>query len=756
MSCYVKVAVENAAFKFDKLYTYKVQSELATFAVPGARVAVSFGNGKPRVGIIIETIPDTEVKQDPLYQKIKPISDIEKQTPLIDKEFLNIIKYLKQNTFCTYFDAVKAVIPKSNRLFAKQKNGQTSLLRSSHYTETCYKINELESDKKLTPKQQLLYDFLKGSGESSVKEIEKNLHISSGVVKGLEQKGVISKSLREKKVNSFANAGPHNIDSLSPAQDKAFVEISNNIKNNEKPNTTLLHGITGSGKTIIYANLIKNMADAGKSSILLVPEITLATQTIERFKQYFGENVAIIHSKLSDTERLQQWELIRNKGACVVIGTRSAVFAPVKDLGLIIIDEEQEITYFSEQSPRYDTKEVAKLRANFNGAHLVLSSATPSVESYFLARQNTFNLVTLNERYMNMPLPDVHIVDMTKEALSGNTTKISLMLKQEIDKRLANKEQVILLLNRRGYHTIALCSDCKSVVKCKNCDCALVYHKDKEKLNCHYCGYFEPLGLSCKTCGGTIRMTGVGTQRIEEQLSLLFPTARTARLDLDTVSTKNSAQTVLKDFAAAKYDIIVGTQMIAKGLDFKNVTLVGVLGVDQLLLSPSFYANERTFSMITQVVGRSGRGTKEGLAIIQTLDPKNPIIRLAGSQDYESFYNSEIISRKLRLYPPYCKICTVGVTANKESDSLSYSRMFLEILKAAIEKSEQNIPIRVLGPLPMRVSVIQNKFRYKLTIKTNGDKHIKRILNDVLTEVYQAVKTNDINIYIDFGRFSEM
>ncbi len=756
MSCYVKVAVENATFRFDKLYTYKVPSELLEFAVKGARVAISFGKGKPRTGIILETFSSVSESEIGDITKIKSILDIERAAPLIDEEFIEIIQYLKQNTFCGYFDAVNAVVPKSSRLFAKQKEGKTTLAMSTYYTETCYKVSKQQTQDKLTPKQQILYDFLRGSSGKTAKQIEQDAGVSNAIIKGLEKKGSIERFTREKNFDNDQNNTDILIDSLSSAQQKAFDEILLNVKEKDKPNTTLLHGVTGSGKTIIYANLIKEMLKKGKSSILLVPEIALATQTIERFKQYFGENVAVIHSRLSNSERLVQWKKIKSKRANIVVGTRSAIFAPVQNLGLVVIDEEQEITYYSEQNPRYSAKDIASFRAKRHGAHLLLSSATPSVETYYYAKQNHINLVALSERFGNMPLPEVEVVDMQREVLSGNTTKVSSLLKNEIDKRLLNKEQVILLLNRRGYHTITLCSECKETVKCKSCDVPLVFHKVKDSLVCHYCGYTVPFDINCKLCGGTVRQTGVGTQRIEEQLELIFPGAKIARLDLDSVSGKHSAETILKDFGAGRYDIIVGTQMIAKGLDFKNVTLVGVLGVDQLLMSPSFYANESTFSMITQVVGRSGRGEKVGRAIIQTLDPNNPVIRLARQQDYESFYNTEIVSRKLRLYPPFCKICTVGVTAGSEKDALAIAHIFLETLVAELNQQEKRVPIRILGPLPMRISVIQNKFRYKLTIKTKGDRAIKLILGDVLTKVYQQVKTNDINIYIDFGRFSEM
>ncbi|MEG2054394.1 MAG: primosomal protein N', partial [Oscillospiraceae bacterium] len=426
---------------------------------------------------------------------------------------------------------------------------------------------------------------------------------------------------------------------LSPQQTDAFTELVKMLQTN-KPHACLLHGVTSSGKTLVFVKLLEEVLKKGKRAIVLVPEIGLTPQMVKRLKNAFGKKVAVVHSALGNTERLLQWQQIQHCEADIVVGTRSAVFAPVENLGLIIIDEEQEHTYRSEQAPRFLAHDVAKMRVTENNALLLLASATPSVESYYYANTGKYSLLEMSERYGNLPLPEVEIVDMRENLLLGNVGFLSARLREEICNNLNNDEQTILLLNRRGYQTVAICKNCAEVIKCENCSVPMVYHKAQNKLLCHHCGATtSPAPNICPKCGGEMKYTGYGTQKVEEELQGEFPNARILRMDLDSTTKKNAHEEMLSAFAKGEYDILIGTQMVAKGLDFEKVSLVGVVGVDSLHFSQGYKAFENVFSLVTQVVGRSGRsGYAEGRAIIQTLDPQNPVLNMAAKQNYKEFY----------------------------------------------------------------------------------------------------------------------
>ncbi len=739
------MAVDNAAFQFDRLYTYAVPAEIQPFARVGARVLVPFGKAAPRMGVILRMS-----KSDDTAAGLKELLDIERTAPLLDAELVRLIELLRETTFCTYYDAVKTVLPKNSRLVPNASRAAMTAGSQGHL-ETVYQYTATEMPPRLTEKQRAVCALLRDNPMTAA-DIGAALGVTRGVVDRLAEKGIVERLERSKEVvlyPAFAEA-PQAIPDLTPPQRAALDAIAAYRQNPAKPDTTLLYGVTSSGKTIVYIKLIEQAVADGTGVLVLVPEIALATQMIYRLKGLFGARVAILHSALSDTERQLEWDKIRN-GACdIVVGTRSAVFAPVRKLGIIIVDEEQEMTYISEQTPRYAAGQIAAFRAKENGAHLLLSSATPSVESYYKAQAGTYNFVGLGERYGEMPLPEVQVVDMRRELLAGNSHYVSRFLKEEIDLRLARREQSILLLNRRGYRPLSMCNKCKKIVKCEDCDTPLVVHKNLHKYVCHYCNRTYEIADLCDACGGTVKHTGIGTQKIEEDLDLLFPHARILRLDLDTVSRKNAVEKQLYDFSRGEYDIMIGTQMIAKGLDFPNVTLVGVLSIDQLMLMPSYRANERTFAMLTQVVGRSGRGGKTGEAIIQTVDPDNEIIKLAAAQDYARFYKMEILSRKVHLYPPFCAITTVGLIAEKEADAIAAADAFAEIVKTQQQSQHSDMPIRILGPAPMRVAYISKLYRYRVILKHRPGHTFRGFMRACLQTYNQTKHSKTVKVYVDF------
>ncbi|MBR3000839.1 MAG: primosomal protein N' [Oscillospiraceae bacterium] len=736
----VEVAVDNAAFQFDKLYSYNVPAEYEPYAKVGARVLVPFGKSGSRMGIVLGLCEgSTDYKQ---------ILRIEQTEPVVNEEMVDLIKYLRNTTFCTYYDAVKAVLPKNIRLVPDGEDGELEFKNEGH-TENAYRTVPDTEHPGATAKQNALLGYL--SEPHTYSEIHEELGISRDVVNRLLDRGWIAQERRWRTDElDFSSPGYLDRFELSPAQQEAYDRIRGYMSDPDRPDTTLLYGVTSSGKTMLYVGLIRETLEAGKGAMLLVPEIALATQMIGRLQTMFPGKVGIIHSALSDTERTLQWKRILDGEYPLVVGTRSAVFAPIPEIGLIIIDEEQEQTYLADQSPRFRAPAVAAYRAKRHGAHLLLSSATPSVESYYLAQENKINYVELGERFGNMPLPDVRVVDMRNELMQGNTHTIGVELYEKIRERLDRKEQIILLLNRRGYRTVTICKECKEVIMCDSCSMPMVWHKTDCTHRCHYCGKIVPQYLTCPKCGGELRHTGIGTQKIEEELEELFPDARVLRVDLDSMSGKNSLTRSLRDFQEKKYDIIIGTQMIAKGLDFENVTLVGVLSVDSMLLMPSFRAYERTFDMLTQVIGRSGRGSKAGEAVIQTIDPDNPIIRIASRQDYRSFYNSEIRLRKAHLYPPYCHICAVCFSAESSDQGKTAANRFVEQIRETFSQ-EKNVPVRVIGPAPMRVPIVGKQYRWRLILKSRGDAKFRELLGKCLVEVRKRPGVGNTRIYIDFN-----
>ena len=731
----VGVAVSNATFHFDKLYTYAVMPDQQNAVKLGSMVLVPFGRGsRARMGVVLAC--DAE----PESAKLKYLFDVAPASACLTPELLRLVHFLKERTFCTYYEAVKAVIPYGAQYKpAVAADGVTPVLQKqlTRHTENSYRlVGGLPPKPKPTAKQLAAVALL-GGGLRTLNELE-DKGISRAVLDNLCAKGVLECSKVNKSIDLYSSIPLKNEPiTLTQEQQAAYDALLPKLED-DAPHSALLYGVTGSGKTLVFLKLIARCLEQGRRALVLVPEISLTPQMILRLKSQFGRRVAVQHSALNHTERLLQWQMIQDGGADIVVGTRSAIFSPLENIGLIIIDEEQEHTYRSESAPRYSAHEVARQRAAENGALLLLASATPSTESFYAAQHGRTQLVRLTQRYGGNPLPTVQIVDMRAELAAGNPREISLALEDAIRRNLDAGKQTILLLNRRGYQTMAQCEDCREVLKCTKCSVPMVYHKAAHKVLCHYCGSQMEPPTVCPACGGKLQYRGFGTQKAEEELAKLFPDARVLRMDQDSTAAKDAHEKLLARFANHEYDIMVGTQMVAKGLDFEDVTLVGVLGIDSLLFAQGFRAYENVFSLITQVVGRSGRARDPGFALIQTTDPDNPVLNLAAAQDYDAFYEQEIAYRKLGLYPPFCGLCVIGFAGAKENEVARAAARFSVLLGQQAAK-QPNLPLRILGPTPGSIEKINDTYRYKLTVKCRNDRRFRDLVRAALA-LYEKEK----------------
>ena len=802
------VAVENSAFSFDKPFSYLLGDEKCS---PGCRVLVPFGRGnKCRQGVVLAV---TDYNGE---EKLKRISQVIDEAPVLNDEMLKLVEWLKERTFCTYFEAAKAVLPsgmchrtvttytavpnvdlsdcsadeKQIYSFLSSQKGyvegekllkklgftpEISLLekmvkkgllvrnfdsvrKTGDLTVKTVRLTEggreiLETTEKLTKKQLDVLDVLNDIGTVSVKELCYFTGFTASVVQALEKKGLVeifdNEIYRDPYENKTVTPQKNEI-VLNDEQQKAFENMLGQYSSGEG-GAALLYGVTGSGKTMVYLRLIDEMLDKGKNVIVMVPEIALTPQTLNLFMSRYGKEVAVFHSALSAGQRLDEWKRVRNENVRIVVGTRSAVFAPLESLGLIIIDEEQEHTYKSEQTPRYSAKDVARFRCAYHKALLVFSSATPSIETYAKAQAGQYTINRLTKRYSSSVLPEVRIVDMLTEALS-QSSNFSEELRARLQYNLGNGKQSILLINRRGYNTFAECKACGHVLTCPSCSISMTYHHANGRLMCHYCGYSEPFTDVCPECGShDVRYSGTGTQKIEDELATLFPEARILRMDADSTMGRYSHENKLKDFADGKYDILLGTQMVAKGLDFENVTLVGVINADQQLNNDDFRSQERTFDLLTQVVGRAGRGQYEGTAVIQTCNPDNDVIQIAARQDYDAFFKDELKTRKMLIYPPYCDICLVGFIGENEPKVRVASQKFTDRLKEKLGKEYNDLKIIALGPMTARVSKISNKFRYRLILKCKNSKRFRALMNELLKYTGTDRAYSDVSVYIDIN-----
>ena len=742
-----QAAVNDANIHFDRLYSYCVPPRLAGRLWPGSMVLVPFGRGnKPRMAVVLDV---QEVEEAP--DKLKTLLDAAPEEARLTPDLMELVRFLKERTFCTWFEAVKAVIPYGAQYRPAVENGrpvmQSRLTRS---TERLYTLTgELPAAPKPGPRQLAAVQALR-QGPLTARQLDE-VGISKSTLDSLCKKGVLTACEQDKEIDLFAAIpfDPRPI-TLSPEQQAVFWELLPKLED-AQPHAALLHGVTGSGKTMVFLKLIERTLELGRKALVLVPEISLTPQMIRRLKSTFGSRLAVQHSALNNTERLLQWRRIQQGNADIVVGTRSAVFAPLQNIGLIIMDEEQEHTYQSESAPRYDAHEIAKKRAAMENSLLLFASATPLTETYHAAQCGRLQLVRLQHRYGGKPLPQVDFVDMRAELAAGNPREVSGRLAQELQKNLDHGEQSILLLNRRGYRTVAMCTACGHVLKCPHCSVPLVYHKPQQALMCHHCGHtVQPAPTLCPDCGGKLAYSGFGTQRVEEELSRLLPAARILRMDQDSTTKKNAHETMLAQFARHDYDILLGTQMVAKGLDFEKVSLVGVLGIDSLLFGQGFRAYESVFSLVTQVIGRGGRADIPGRALIQTTVPDHPVLQLAAAQDYEAFYREEITFRKFGLYPPFCAFCVVGFVGDKEPEVLTAAVRFGQLLG---ETAAQNpkMPLRILGPAPMNIVMLNNKYRYKLTLKCRNDAQFRAVMRQTLDAYDKEKLPAKASVILDFN-----
>ena len=807
----VGVALENTAYHFDKLYDYAVPDEMRDGALPGVRVLVPFGNGNAkRQGVILAVKPLESGK------KLKKIAALLDDQPAVEGDLIKLVPWLKSRTFCTYFDAFHCILPTGynlkltpfysanpefdeESLHGDEKEIYLALMKTCKFTardkllksfgfkadcdilERLYKkgallrnvdtirrlgdltqksvrfcVDEAEYERiapQLTPKQASVCELLRETGSAGVKELCYFTGVTAAVISTLAKRGIVEiydAEIYRQPLGSKTSAKPPQV-TLTDEQQMAFHNLVSQFSSGQK-RVSLLYGITGSGKTQIYIKLMEYMLENGRGAIMMVPEISLTPQIVQRFRSHFGDRIAVFHSALSLGERLDEWKRVKRGEAKIVIGTRSAVFAPVQNLGLIVMDEEQEHTYKSEMTPRYHAKEVARFRCEENKALLVLGSATPSLESFARAKEGIYSLNVLRERYAGAVLPKVVTVDLREERANGNRGALSGKLIASLHDTLDDGKQAILLINRRGYNTFASCTACGKVVTCPHCSISLTYHHANGRLMCHYCGYSQPLADSCPSCGQKkLRYAGFGTQMIEDELTQLFPDARVLRMDQDTTMRKNAHEKALMQFEAGEYDILLGTQMVAKGIDFENVTLVGVISADQELYNDDYRSLERTFSLLTQVVGRAGRGRNPGQALIQTMTPENEIIRLAAKQDYEGFYRTEIGLRRLMTYPPFCDLFVIGFSSEDENKARVAAKLFLQKFKSLSKEKYPELKFIVLGPLQPRIAKICNRHRYRMIIKGKNTLRFRELIGELIVDFGKATEFGDVSISADIN-----
>ena len=808
----VKVAVSAAPYSIDKPYSYLVPESLAAAAVPGVRVMVPFGRGnKESEGLILARVQEPKLPGSKAIRQIldpEPVLDkagIDLALWMRGRYFCTVFEAVKTILPAGLWYGLREIwslamepeaarsaavgIPgawqvldllekqggkadirvlrdalgdgaekplkamKKAEILACETGAKRKIADKSHRmvelavnTEDAYALTEPK--RRSAPARYEVVNFLATAGRTPAAEVSYYTGASSRTLKTMEKAGLIAFSEEEElRVPSLDDVEPGPEIVLNEEQQWAFEEILGRVQA-AKPSVTLLHGVTGSGKTQVYLRLVQETLALGKTAMVLVPEIVLTPQMMRKFSSYFGSRVAMLHSSLKMTERYDQWKRIRRGEVDVVLGTRSALFAPLKNLGLIIMDEEQEGSYQSENVPRYDAREVAKYLCVREKAALVFGSATPTVETAWAVEQGSYQKALLRRRYNENALPEVLIADLRQEILNGNPGLISTPLRQELEKNLAAGEQSILFLNRRGSSRMLLCGECGYVPQCPRCSTAMTYHSANGRLMCHYCGHSEPAADTCPECGGWMKHVGAGTQKVEEDLRELFPEAGILRMDADT--TAGGHEEILQTFERERVPILLGTQMVAKGLDFENVTLVGVLSADISLYVDNYRAAERTFSLLTQVVGRAGRGGKTGRAVIQTYTPGNDVIRCAARQDYDAFYESEIRMRRLRRYPPFADLFTVTVSGTEEGRVLRAAVSVRETLRQLCRRPELAAEEpEVLGPAPAPVVKVNNRFRYRCTLVGKNDKATREMLAWLQKDFAKDSANRGMNLFVD-------
>ena len=811
-----KIAVSAANFAIDKPYSYRILEGMTL--LPGQRVQLPFGRGNTRCeGVVLSVEAGDE-------SKLKAVERCLDEAPILTERQLRLAAFLRERYFCTFYDAIRAMLPAGLWFQSKEsfsltgdrswqekeirKAGAMEILRhletlGGQTDETGLKALGLEDaalqdalaylvrKKWITAKtdflrrlgdkteriatlaaspeeameyashrpksaamQRSVLELLCSVGSVAVKELCYFTGASMPTINRLEKLGYIT--LTERPVLRCREIRPAKLDGplvLNEDQQSCFDGLSRQMEE-ENPGVALLHGVTGSGKTSVYIKLIRRCLERGKAAMLLVPEIALTPQLLGLLAAYFGDQVAVLHSSLSAGERYDQWKRVRSGEAKVVVGTRSAVFAPCENPGLIILDEEQEHSYKSENNPRYSAKEVAIWRGAKERALVLLGSATPSIESMYRAKSGAYRLYTLKERFGGRPLPKVDIVDLREELKFGNDLSLSVPLRQALMETRDAGKQTILLLNRRGNSRALVCVDCRETPECPRCSIRLTYHSANNRLMCHYCGYSQPTPQRCPSCGGPLKTIGTGTQKVQEELNFLFPEMEVARMDADTVSAVNTHEKILDRFQQEKIPVLIGTQMVAKGLNLPDVTLVGVLDADLSLYTGGYRAGETTFNMLTQVVGRAGRGDTPGQAMIQTLVPEHQVIRLAAKQDYSGFYELEIRLRQVQNAPPFGDITLVTFTGQEEAAVLRSSVKFRDSLRACFAQAPYDQEkCTVLGPAPCAVPKINYHFRYQLTLRGTMTKALRGLLAHLLRQFSQDKMNRGVSAFIDVNGF---
>lgn len=726
---YAEIILNSEAIEIDRPFTYKVPLDMEQKVKVGQMVRVPFGvRSKPVEGFILD-LKEEEIK---VSFKIKNILSVENEEPVITEEDLKLINFLREEYLCKYIDAIRLLIPVGILKGAKSKSRSVIV----------YIDDNLESIKNSDGYLEVINFIKRNTGKYTKSELTKEHGVSLYKLNKLIEHGLIKS---EKEIVFRYNTREYNKDvekKLTAEQSMAIEAIEDS-----EENLILLKGVTGSGKTEVYMRLVEKVLTEGKSAIVLVPEIALTPQMIERFKGRFGSNVALFHSKLSDGERFDEWYRVKEGKASLIIGARSAIFLPTRKLGLIIIDEEHENTYKSDQNPKYQTKEVAEFISKLKGCKVILGSATPTIESYYRAISGEMKLVELNHRIDNRPMPEMKLVDMREELRSGNKSIFSRRLYASMQQKLEKGEQIILFLNRRGFSTFVSCRSCGYVFDCENCDISMTYHKNGF-LVCHYCGKTKKQPNLCPKCGSKyVKFFGAGTERVEEEVRKYLKNAKILRMDVDTTRAKDSHEKIYNAFKAGEADILIGTQMVSKGLDFPNVTLVGILSADMSLNLPDYRAAERSFQIITQVAGRAGRGEKEGEVIVQTYTPEHYSLQYAKKYDYEDFYEKEFTIRAMMGYPPFGRILLIN-GIGKNEDELKKQMIFLG--KKVKEKAEEFGGLEVLGPTPCIIYKIKENYRWQIIVKgefsSKFSKSIKDLLYDKANNVY-----NDIRVSMDIN-----
>ena len=811
-----KIAVAAANFAIDKPYSYSVPPAISI--QPGMRVTVPFGRSNRHTeGVVIAL-------EGGSTDGLKPVAAVMDEAPVLSMPMLQLAQFMRTRYFCTFFDAVRVMLPAGlwfqrkdtyaltgDRSWQEKSIRQAdaalllrtlsdcggtadgSLLRQAIESEEAFEkaVSYLLKKKWITaqrdfarktndkteriaalavsqeealeyasrrPKsaimQKNVLELLCSVGEAAVKEICYFTGCKPATVTRLAELGYVT--LWEKPVLRCREIKPAKLDGeriLNEEQNVAYEGLRHQFLL-EKPGTALLYGVTGSGKTAVYIRLIQFCMEQGKQAMLLVPEIALTPQLLGLMAAYFGQGVAVLHSSLPATERYDQWKRIRNGEAKVVVGTRSAVFAQCPNLGLIILDEEQEHSYKSENAPRYHAREIALWRGLKENALVLLGSATPSVESMFYAKSGIYSLYTLRKRFGGKPLPKVQIVDMKEELRGGNDSALSYRLQDAIGQNTEKGKQSILFLNRRGNSRALVCVDCRSIPECPRCNVRLTFHSANERLMCHYCGHSEPAPQRCPSCGGPMKQLGTGTQKVQEELMNLFPGIRVDRMDTDTVSAVNTHEKILEHFASENIPVLIGTQMVAKGLNLPNVTLVGVLDADLGLYTDNFRAAETTFNMLTQVVGRAGRGESSGSAILQTVTPQHKVITLAADQDYDGFYDLEINLRRVQNVPPFGDLAMVTFTGMDEARVLHGAVKFKDSLQNLLKQEDFAAETcTVLGPAPCPVPKINYHFRYRLTLRCRMTKELRFLLAHILRQFSQDRENRGVTVFIDVNGY---